>query len=162
MNPDGNLGICWELVLLIPSSLSAAGRMSAELVLMENRSKHSLIASSASPRPLCTEQLLPLSHLVGNSSGTLQGSDDFPDFFFPVFLFPLLLAQLFLPLSLSPHPAWWIWLSVWSLWVKGLLGNSSPSSLNSWDRASWKMGFYCWKMGSAAEQDGGDVSFWGR
>lgn len=86
MNPDGNLGICWELVLLIPSSLSAAGRMSAELVLMENRSKHSLIASSASPRPLCTEQLLPLSHLVGNSSGTLQGSDDFPDFFSCVFV----------------------------------------------------------------------------
>lgn len=94
MNPDGNLGICWERWLLIPSSqgsscsISAAGKMSAELVLMENRSKHSLIASSASPRPLCTKQLPLLSHLVGNSSGTLQGSDDFPaffKFFFPCF-----------------------------------------------------------------------------
>lgn len=78
-----------------------AVRMSAELVLMENRCKHSLIASSASPRLLCSKQLPLLSHLVGKFSGTLQGWDDFPSFL-SVFSFPLFLVQLFLPLSRSP------------------------------------------------------------
>lgn len=78
-----------------------AVRMSAELVLMENRSKHSLIASSASPRPLCSKQLPLLSHLVGKFSGTLQGGDGFPSSL-SMLSFPLLLVQLFLPVSRSP------------------------------------------------------------
>lgn len=66
-----------------------------------------------------------------------------------MFLFPLLLAQLFLPLSHSLTPVWWLWLSVWPLWMKGLFGSSSFSMLNSWDGVlpARKWDFIYGKMG---------------